>query len=112
MTRPWGTYSVLYDIDCKIKRLVVLPGMRTSLQSHRKRAETWVVISGKGNAIVDDTFHFLERGSVVQVDKSSVHRIENAGDENLVLIEVQTGEYFGEDDIIRIEDDYGRVGAR
>jgi len=108
MTRPWGTYSVLYDSDCKVKRLVILPGMRTSLQSHRKRDEVWVVVSGTGNAIVDDDYYFLEKGSIVEVNKLSVHRIENASDDNLVLIEVQTGEYFGEDDIVRLEDDYGR----
>jgi len=109
-TRPWGEYHVLFDGDCKIKRLVVLPEKRLSLQSHSYRKEVWVVIHGKGIARVGDDLVPLSEGSVVVIEKEQKHRLTNDQKEgNLELIEVQTGTYFGEDDIVRYEDDFHRV---
>ncbi len=108
--RPWGYYIVLADEpDHKVKRIVVNPGKRLSLQRHQKRAEHWYVI--RGNAIVtldQDKIH-LEKGQAVDIPRGSVHRIENKGTEDMAFIEIQTGEYFGEDDIERLEDDFGRI---
>lgn len=113
--RPWGTYDILYDgADCKVKRIVVNPGHRLSLQSHTKRDEDWLIISGEGEIEII-TKNSQERwvtypGEHVAVARGYKHRISNlTGTEPVVLIEIQTGSYFGEDDIIRYEDDYGRV---
>ena len=107
--RPWGTYEILSEAhDHKVKRIHVLPGKRLSLQRHQHRAEHWYVVSGRGQATVALTTFDIEPGSVVDIKKGELHRIHNTGDENLVFIEVQTGSYFGEDDIERLDDDYGR----
>jgi mannose-6-phosphate isomerase len=107
--RPWGEYQVLYDgEDCKVKRITVYPRQRLSLQYHLKRDELWQIISGKGIVTVDSTQYVLQPQDSFTIFRVQHHRIENITDENLVFIEIQTGDYFGEDDIIRIEDDYGR----
>ena len=115
--RPWGKFEVLYDSEyCKVKEITVNPGHKLSLQSHKHRKETWIVI--KGDAIVEkdnlndeesSRFYSLGAGDSIIIEKQEKHRIENRGKEDMVFIEVQTGEYFGEDDIIRYEDSYGRV---
>jgi len=108
--RPWGYFEVLSDApDHKVKRIVVEPGGVLSLQRHKLRSEHWFVVSGKGKAIVGDKNISLHTGSVLDIPKKAKHRVENSSAENLVIIEVQTGEYFGEDDIERLEDKYGRV---
>jgi mannose-6-phosphate isomerase len=108
--RPWGYFEVLADApDHKVKRIVVAPGGVLSLQRHKLRVEHWFVVSGKGKAIVGDKNIPLRAGSVLDIPKKAKHRVENSSHENLVIIEVQTGEYFGEDDIERLEDKYGRV---
>ncbi len=108
--RPWGYYVVLSDEPGhKVKRIVVNPGQRLSLQRHRQRSEHWYII--EGSAIVRngvDEIH-VEAGRSVDIPRLSWHRIGNPGDRPVVLIEVQTGDYLGEDDIERTEDDYGRV---
>jgi mannose-1-phosphate guanylyltransferase/mannose-6-phosphate isomerase len=107
---PWGYYEVLSDAsDHKVKRIVVEPGGRLSLQSHKLRNEHWFVVSGAGTASVNGKKHLLKAGCVLDIPTRSRHRVQNSSDKNLVIIEVQTGEYFGEDDIQRYEDDYGRV---
>jgi len=107
--RPWGYFEVLSDAaDYKVKRIVVEPGGCLSLQRHQKRAEHWYAVSGKGRATVDNRLHMIEAGCAVDIPTGATHRLENASIENLVLIEVQTGTYFGEDDIERLEDKYGR----
>ena len=107
--RPWGTYSTLYkDDSCLIKRITVAPGQKLSLQYHHKRAEHWVVTKGKALVkIGDDDFEtFYGEHRFIPIGEQ--HRLTNIGDDELVLIEVQVGTYFGEDDIVRIEDIYGR----
>ena len=109
--RPWGFYEVLSGdrADHKVKRITVWPGKRLSLQYHARRSEHWVVIAGEGLVSVDDALRKLGPGQSIEIPLGSPHRIENIGDEPLVFIEVQRGEYFGEDDIVRIEDDFGRI---
>ena len=109
--RPWGCFEVLSDdrADHKVKRITVWPGKRLSLQYHAKRSEHWVVITGQGLVTVDDARVKLGPGQSIDIPLRSPHRIENTGDMPLVFIEVQQGEYFGEDDIVRIEDDFGRT---
>ena len=107
--RPWGRYEVLLDSpECKVKRLWVNPGHRPSYQYHHKRSEVWTVISGTGLVTLDDKDMEVKNGSVIVVPAGMKHRINNTGRVALVFIEVQYGEYFGEDDIIRIDDDYSR----
>jgi len=108
--RPWGSFTNLYDgKDCKVKILDVNPGQRLSYQSHQKREENWVVVTGEATVILDDKQLTLKKGEHIFVAKRSKHRLWNKGKEPLRLIETQTGEYFGEDDIKRFEDDYNRV---
>lgn len=108
--RPWGYYEVLADEeDHKVKRIVVFPGKRLSLQRHRKRTEHWFILYGRAVVTIDLEELDMKAGQSVDIPPGAAHRILNAGDENLAFIEIQTGEYFGEDDIERIEDDYGRV---
>lgn len=107
--RPWGHYIVLADEpDHKVKRIVVSPGKRLSLQRHRHRAEHWHVVSGEALVTRDgDTIRVAARESI-DIPQGAKHRVENRGREPLVFIEVQHGTYFGEDDIERFEDDFGR----
>ena len=108
--RPWGDYLVLADEpDHKVKRLTVLPGKRLSLQRHQRRMEHWYFLSGHGSVRIGDDEVAVQAGSTVDIPFRTLHRIANPGDEPLVLIEIQRGEYFGEDDIERFEDDFGRV---
>ena len=107
--RPWGYYQVLSDApDHKVKRIVVSPDQSLSLQRHQKRAEHWYAVSGAGVATVDGEEIALCGGKAVDIPQTATHRLKCTGNENLVIIEVQTGTYFGEDDIERIEDKYGR----
>ncbi|VAX22463.1 Mannose-1-phosphate guanylyltransferase / Mannose-6-phosphate isomerase [hydrothermal vent metagenome] len=108
--RPWGYYKVLEDMeDHKVKRIVVNPGKRLSLQKHKQRAEHWVVVSGEAIVTLDNREIPLKAGEAVDIPKEAAHRVMNPGAEPLVFVEVQMGDYFGEDDIIRLEDDFGRV---
>jgi len=110
--RPWGNYLVLADApDHKIKRIVVHPGKRLSYQSHEKRSEHWFVVSGEGAVTLDGERSAIAAGSSVEVLVGTPHRIENTGSGDLTFIEVQYGESFGEDDIVRLEDDFGRVAG-
>ena len=107
--RPWGRYFVLDDNPgYKIKRIEVNPKARLSYQYHKKRSETWVVIQGEGVVTIEGKNKNISKGDTIIIPITSKHRIENIGNDKLIFIEVQTGEYFGEDDIIRIEDDYNR----
>ncbi len=108
--RPWGFYIVLADEpDHKVKRITVYPGKRLSLQLHRHRSEHWHMIKGEAAVTLDDKQILLKSGESVDIPVGSTHRIENNGKENMAFIEVQRGNYFGEDDIERLEDDFGRV---
>ncbi|MCE3004983.1 MAG: mannose-1-phosphate guanylyltransferase/mannose-6-phosphate isomerase [Xanthomonadaceae bacterium] len=108
--RPWGSYTVLEDApDCKVKRLTVKPGHVLSLQYHHRRSEHWTVVRGTAKVRVGESETVLERNQSTYIPMGVVHRLENPGDEDLHLIETQCGDYFGEDDIVRLEDVYGRV---
>jgi mannose-6-phosphate isomerase-like protein (cupin superfamily) len=108
-TRPWGGFEVLADRpDCKVKRIWVDPGGRLSLQSHRHRSERWVVVAGTARVTVDGGVRDLGPGAVAEIPLGARHRLENPGETRVELIEVQLGSYFGEDDIVRHEDAYGR----
>lgn len=108
--RPWGYFEVLSDApDHKVKRIVVNPGGSLSLQRHKKRAEHWFAVAGVGVALIDGKPHDLAGGCAVDIPLGATHRLENTAAGDLVIIEVQTGTYFGEDDIERLEDRYGRV---
>lgn len=109
--RPWGRYTVLSDeATHKVKRIEVSPGKRLSYQRHQKRAEHWYMVSGQAKVTLDGREILLEAGQAVDIPLGSWHRIENPGTATLCFIEVQTGSYFGEDDIERSEDDFGRAG--
>lgn len=108
--RPWGSYTVLDNADAfKVKRIEVLPGKRLSYQQHHHRAEYWTVVTGTGKVTLDGTEHVVTRGDTIFVPIMMAHRIENTGTELLQFIEVQVGDYLGEDDIIRLQDDFGRI---
>ena len=108
--RPWGSYTVLEDApDCKVKRLVVKPGQVLSLQKHQRRSEHWTVVSGTAKVRVGEREFELRRNESTYIPMDTLHRLENPTGEDLALIEVQCGDYFGEDDIVRLEDIYGRV---
>jgi mannose-6-phosphate isomerase len=108
--RPWGFFEVLSDEpDHKVKRITVFPGKRLSLQRHKKRSEHWHIVKGIALMTLDDREFEMQAGQSVDIPCRSLHRIANTGTEDVVFIEVQRGEYFGEDDIERVEDDFGRV---
>ena len=107
--RPWGYFKVLADEkDHKVKMIVVYPGQCLSLQKHQKRAEHWFIVKGNGIVTLEERRLNKKEGDSIDIPKKSIHRIENPSKENLVFVEIQTGEYFGEDDIRRIDDKYGR----
>lgn len=107
--RPWGSYYVLEDAKThKVKRIEVKPKGRLSYQYHYKRSEVWTMVSGEAIVTLDGKTIPLKAGDVIEIPKKAKHRIENPGTETLVFIEVQLGSYFGEDDIVRLEDDYNR----
>ncbi len=109
---PWGRWEVLLEGPAyKVKRITVLPGKRLSYQKHFKRNEHWVIVEGKGMVTIDGKEVHMEKGDAVDIALETPHRMANNGDEDLTFIEVQHGEYFGEDDIMRLEDDYGRVAT-
>ncbi len=108
--RPWGTYEVLLDDPRhKVKRIFVYPGKRLSLQRHGQRSEHWYMVQGKGRVTLDDQVIAVQAGEAVDIPVHTKHRIENTGAEPLIFVEVQQGSYFGEDDIERFDDDFGRA---
>lgn len=108
--RPWGTFTVLDEGESfKVKRIEVLPGKRLSYQRHTRRAEHWYVVRGTAKVTLNDVEILVPYGSAIDIAVKDAHRVENPSDsELLVFIETQTGDYFGEDDIERLEDDFGR----
>ena len=108
--RPWGTYTVLEDTPgYKIKTIVVKPGKRLSLQKHFHRNEHWTVVSGTATVTVGDTTKLIRPNESTYIKMGEIHRLENEGKIPVVMIEVQVGEYTGEDDIVRLEDDFRRI---
>jgi mannose-6-phosphate isomerase len=109
--RPWGSFTVLDDqATHKVKSLTVNPGQRLSYQQHARRSEHWFVVAGTATVTLDGRETTIEHGEYIDIPLHSWHRIENRGTVPMVFIEVQQGEYFGEDDIVRASDDYGRAG--
>jgi len=107
---PWGSWSVLDDNAAfKVKRIEVMPGKRLSYQKHLRREEHWYVVKGQALVTLEGEVCTLSEGDSFNVAKGASHRIANVGDAMLVFIEVQRGDYFGEDDIVRLQDDYGRT---
>jgi mannose-6-phosphate isomerase len=107
--RPWGSWHVIDRGEgFQVKRIHVSPGSRLSLQTHRYRAEHWAVVRGVATATVGEETHQVPTGGSIDVPLGAKHRLANDGEDELVIIEVQLGEYTGEDDIVRLEDDYGR----
>ena len=108
--RPWGSWHVIDVNDgYKIKRIHVNPGCRLSYQTHSHRSEHWVVIRGVATCVIDGDVVVAGAGESVDVEQGAKHRLSNEGAEELVIVEVQRGAYTGEDDIVRLEDDYGRT---
>jgi mannose-6-phosphate isomerase len=108
--RPWGFYEVLSDKpDHKVKRITVYPAKRLSLQRHQKRSEHWYIVFGNAVVTLEAEEIRLKEGESVDIPLGAAHRIANEGSIDVVFIEVQRGEYFGEDDIERLEDDFGRT---
>jgi mannose-6-phosphate isomerase len=107
--RPWGRYEVLQETPFyKVKSIHVSPGKRLSYQRHQKRAEHWFIAAGSGEVTLDGKVLQVSAGSTVDIAINQLHRIANTGNNELIFVEVQTGTYFGEDDIERVEDDFGR----
>jgi mannose-6-phosphate isomerase len=108
--RPWGSYTVLDDNPThKVKRITVLPGKRLSYQRHARRSEHWFIVAGTALVTLDGIEAEYAAGESVDIPVGTDHRIENRTASEIVFVEVQHGEYFGEDDIVRLEDDFGRV---
>ena len=108
-SRPWGSFTVLDEGEhYKVKRIEVLPGKRLSYQRHASRSEHWFVVRGTAKVTLNNAEILVNSGETVDIAIGDAHRVENPGTDDLVFIEVQTGDYFGEDDIERLEDDFGR----
>jgi mannose-6-phosphate isomerase-like protein (cupin superfamily) len=109
--RPWGSFTVLDEgVDYKVKRIEVLPGKRLSYQQHSRRAEHWFVVRGTAKVTLNGVEIIVRAGGALDIGIETAHRVENPDPfELLVFIETQTGDYFGEDDIVRLEDDFGRI---
>ncbi len=107
--RPWGTFTVLDEGEgYKVKRIEVLPGKRLSYQQHARRAEHWMVVAGSATVTLDGRDIPLGAGDTVDIAVGAAHRVANLGRDTLVFIEIQRGDYLGEDDIVRLEDDFNR----
>jgi mannose-6-phosphate isomerase-like protein (cupin superfamily) len=109
--RPWGSFTVLDEgAGFKVKRIEVLPGKRLSYQKHRHRNEHWYVVAGTAKVTLNDETIFVETDKTIDIKIGDAHRVENPSEtEDLIFIEIQRGDYLGEDDIIRLEDDFGRT---
>ena len=108
--RPWGNFTVLDEgAGYKVKRIEVLPGKRLSYQKHAQRAEHWFIVQGTARVTLDGADIMLSAGQYVDIAIGAAHRIENPGAEKVIFVEVQRGDYLGEDDIVRLQDDFGRT---
>lgn len=107
--RPWGSFTVLDEGQgYKVKRIEVLSGKRLSYQKHAHRAEHWMMVQGTGKITLEGREVIVPTGQTIDIPLGAAHRIENPGDEKLIFIEIQRGDYLGEDDIVRMQDDFGR----
>ena len=109
MYRPWGHYtSIVEEQTWKVKRIEITPNSSLSLQSHKHRAEHWVVVDGTAKVEINNKTSFLKVNESIYVPKGTIHRLSNTTNYPLIIIEIQSGSYLGEDDILRLEDNYGR----
>ncbi len=110
--RPWGSYESLIRADnFQVKRIIVNPGQGLSLQMHHHRSEHWVVVTGRAQVTLGEQVFILEANQSTYIPVQTKHRLENIDEQPLCLIEVQCGDYLGEDDIVRFDDRYGRIEA-
>ena len=108
--RPWGNYHIIAkNKGYQIKEIIVSKGSKLSLQKHSGRSEFWQIVKGKSKITIEKNEHYLKEKEHIYIPKNTIHRIENIGKEELIFIEIQLGENLKEEDIIRLEDDYGRV---
>jgi len=108
--KPWGSYTNLLDEEyTKVKKIVIKPGESPSYQYHFKRSEVWIIVKGEAEVKIDDIVMQHKVGDIIRIPVEAAHQVRNTGKDELVFVEVQLGEYFGEDDIVRLEDKYGRV---
>ena len=108
--RPWGRYEVLQESSThKVKCIWMKPGTRLSYQRHKHRAEHWFIVQGTGEVTIDGQISQVKPGDTVEFKVGVLHRLANTGKDEIIFVEVQTGSYFGEDDIERLEDDFGRA---
>ena len=109
--RPWGNFTILDEgVGYKVKRIEVFPGKRLSYQKHSRRSEHWFIVTGSAKVTLDDNELIVIAGESIDIPVGTKHRVENTDEgSDLVFIETQTGDYFGEDDIERFDDDFGRV---
>lgn len=109
VSRPWGAYQTIYRGDTyQVKRIVVLPHQKLSLQSHNHRSEHWLIVEGNGIVTLNEKTIEVSKDDRIYIPVKAIHRMSNETDKEVVFIEVQNGDYLGEDDIIRYEDIYGR----
>ena len=108
--KPWGSFTNILDEEyTKVKKIVVKPGQSPSYQYHFKRSEIWIIVQGTAEVRLDGVRTIHGIGDIIRIPTEAKHQPINAGDDDLIFIEVQLGEYFGEDDIVRLEDKYGRI---
>lgn len=108
--RPWGDFENLLETNiCKVKKIIVEPNQALSYQYHSKRNEVWTIVQGMGQMRLDDNVFEVKKGEVITIPAGVKHQIKNISNEELIFIEVQLGESFEETDIVRIEDNYGRI---
>lgn len=108
--KPWGSYENILEEDyTKVKKIVINPGESPSYQYHFKRSEIWVIVKGSAEIKIDDTITTHNVGDIISIAKEAKHCVKNIGEDELVFVEIQLGESFDEEDIVRVEDKYGRV---
>lgn len=108
--KPWGSYTNLMDEEyTKVKKLIIYPGEAPSYQYHFKRSEIWIIVKGVAEVRIDDVAYVHKVGDVIRIPKEARHQITNVGQDELIFVEVQLGESFEEEDIVRLEDKYGRL---
>jgi mannose-6-phosphate isomerase-like protein (cupin superfamily) len=108
--KPWGSFiNILDEKYTKVKQIVIKPGESPSYQYHHKRSEIWVIVQGTAEVRLNDVIMIHGVGDIIKIPAESKHQPKNVGDDDLIFIEIQLGEYFGEDDIVRLEDKYGRI---
>ena len=110
VAKPWGSYENILDEEyTKVKKIVIKPDQSPSYQYHFKRSEIWIIVKGVSEIKIDDNVMRHGVGDIIKIPKESKHQVTNVGETDLIFVEIQLGEYFGEDDIVRIEDKYGRL---